>query len=105
LTVNTTLEAAAREQASTLARRERLEPKKEEPSNPLRRIAEGGQFERLGELAASGQATPEEVVRFWLDAQAQRESLLGDFAAIGVGYATAAKGTPYWVAILGRPAR
>jgi uncharacterized protein YkwD len=105
LTVNPTLEAAAREQASILARRDRLEPKKEEPSNPLRRIAEGDQFERLGELAASGQATPEAVVRFWLDAQAQRESLLGDFAAIGVGCATAAKGTPYWVAILGRPAR
>lgn len=105
LTVDATLEAAAREQASALARRAGLGSKEDVGSDPLRRLAEGGQFARLGELAASGRATPEEVVRSWLDAQDRREGLLGDFDAIGVGYAIAAKGTPYWVAILGRPAR
>lgn len=105
--IDPTLADAARAQADAQARRDGLGPKKGESDDVLKRIAESGRgFTRLGELAAVGQASPDEVVRTWTGSSGQKDLLLGDdFSAIGVGYAPAEKGTPYWVVLLGRPAR
>jgi uncharacterized protein YkwD len=106
-TVNETLQAAAKDQAKALADREGQEVKKDDQPNPLQKIVDSGaRFDRLSELAASGQATPEAVVRSWLGSADQSKTVLSeDYSAIGVGYATARKGTPYWVVILGRPVK
>ena len=107
LAAHALLEAEARRQATKMAGKETLGDKKanDEEGNPLQGVAEKGRFDRLGELAASGPTSPEELVKTWLGAEAQRESLLGDFNALGIGYAPSEKGTPYWVALLGRKPR
>jgi uncharacterized YkwD family protein len=50
-----------------------------------------------GENIASGQDTPEEVVKSWMNSEGHRANILSsNFGKIGVGYVTSANGTPYW---------
>ena len=50
-----------------------------------------------GENIASGQYTPEDVVRGWMNSTGHRANILSpNFTKIGVGYATNSNGTPYW---------
>jgi uncharacterized protein YkwD len=103
LKVNTILSRAAQKYVGDLAARDSLERQKDDP-DPLRQIAESSpRFRHLGVLEASYAPSPEEIVKTWLGSANQSEPLLGDqYNEIGVGYATAAKGTPYWVVFLAR---
>lgn len=50
-----------------------------------------------GENIASGQDTPEIVVREWMDSPTHRENILShNFSFVGVGYYVDPSGTPYW---------
>ena len=56
------------------------------------------------ENIALGQASPEEVVRAWLNSPGHRRNMLNPKAEfLGVGYATNAKGRAYWVQNFGTP--
>jgi uncharacterized protein YkwD len=65
----------------------------------------GYRFRSLGEAAALGQLSGDEVVRTWLGSDAHRENFLGKFSDIGVGYATTDKGIPFWAVFLALPER
>ncbi len=49
-----------------------------------------------GENIAAGQDDPQEVMTAWMNSEGHRSNILGNFTAIGVGYASIS-GTPYWV--------
>ena len=50
-----------------------------------------------GENIASGQKSPEEVVRQWMNSPSHRENILSpNFALIGVGYCTNSSGKTFW---------
>jgi len=69
-------------------------------------VRQGGyRYRVLGEAAASGQLSADEVVKTWLDSPTHRENFLGKFSEIGVGFATSDKGIPFWVAFLAQPER
>lgn len=101
---NATLAAAAQRHAKTMADADKFEAKDDDGLTPLERISRSNyRFSRLGEATASGQPSAAVAVQTWLDDRSNRESILGDFRDIGVGYATTTKGRPYWCLILGLP--
>jgi uncharacterized protein YkwD len=105
LKVSPKLAEAAQKLAEDLAARGELgKDKPVEPSTEERVRRAGYRFRRLGESAALGQNSAEEVVRTWLDMPGHRENFLGPFSDIGVGYATSDKGLPFWTVILAQPA-
>jgi len=63
----------------------------------------GYRFRLLGEARASGQTTPEEAVKTWLDDPYNRENFLGRFSEIGAGYAATEKGVTFWMVFLAVP--
>jgi uncharacterized protein YkwD len=76
---------------------------KEEKSYLDRPRAAGYRARRVGESAASGQPTPEEVVQDWLKEPIHRENFLGRWTDIGVGYATSETGVPFWMVFVAQP--
>jgi uncharacterized protein YkwD len=64
----------------------------------------GYRYRLLGEAAASGQPTPEEVVKSWIDEPIHRENFLGKFSEIGAGYAISEKQVPFWMVFMAQPA-
>ena len=68
-------------------------------------MKEGYQFQKMAGEATSGQLVPQDVVKGWLAQPSHRETFLGDYAEIGVGYATAENGTPYWSALFAQPSK
>lgn len=57
----------------------------------------GVSYRTSGENIASGQRTPEEVVKSWMNSKGHRENILSDkYTSIGVGYYENG-GTAYWV--------
>ncbi len=48
-------------------------------------------------------ATPEEVVKTWLDNEGVKSGLLGEYTEAGVGVARGDDGAPYWCLILAEP--
>lgn len=104
LKVHRQLEAAAQRHAHDNAMRDAFRAEDDDGLTPVRRLQRDGyQFSRVAESTASGQPTPEEVVRTWLEDKGNREAILGNFREVGVGYATAKKGNPYWCLIIARP--
>ncbi len=61
--------------------------RKPPPSYAAEALKTGYRARLLGEAAASGQPTPEEVVKTWIDEPIHRENFLGKFTEIGAGYA------------------
>lgn len=60
----------------------------------------GVKWSAWGENIASGQRSPEAVVKAWMNSSGHRANILSsNFTKIGVGYATNANGTPYWTQI------
>ncbi len=73
---------------------------------PFQRLDKAGyKYSRLGELLAVGQATPEEAVDTWLKDSGNRETVLGDFKEVGIGYAASENGIPYWCILIAKPLR
>jgi uncharacterized protein YkwD len=63
----------------------------------------GYRFRLLGEARGSGQPTPVEAVKSWLDDPYNRENFLGRFSDIGTGYAVTEKGLSFWMVFLAVP--
>ena len=78
---------------------------KGEPTYAAEARKAGYRYRLLGEAAASGQPTPEEVVKTWIDEPIHRENFLGKFSEIGVGYAISEKEVPFWMVFLAQPAQ
>jgi uncharacterized protein YkwD len=100
--VDPQLEAAARRQAQQLAKRGSLGSEKGEDGRAaLDRLSRTNRYRMLGESAASGVPTAREFVKSLMDSPGHKKNVLGKFNLIGVGYATAEDGTPYWTLIFG----
>lgn len=60
----------------------------------------GVSYRTAGENIAKGQKTAETVMSGWMNSSGHRANILGSgYTRIGVGYAEAGNGTPYWVQI------
>ena len=63
-------------------------------------VVDGANAQKLTEVFGQGQATPQEIVDYWMKDNGNRNNLMNEhFFKIGVGYYTA-NGTTYWVALL-----
>lgn len=62
-------------------------------------------YRRLAQAAASGQPRASDVVARWMADPAHRDNVLGNYDHVGVGYASASNGTPYWFVILAESGR
>jgi uncharacterized protein YkwD len=106
LRIHPLLGAAAARHARDCAELGRLEPTDSDGKAPLDRVAESGRYLQLGQSNATGYATAEEVAASWLKEETHRKQLLDNtFNNAGAGYATDARGQPYWTLILGRSRR
>lgn len=66
-------------------------------------VASGYRYRRCGENVAMGRYSPELVMRGWLTSPPHRKNVLGSYSHVGLGYATAKDGTPYWCVTFGLP--
>ena len=88
------LDRAARDQASAMAEEDSIQP---EGFSLVDQINDAGiGYRELASGAMSGLPGPSDVVAGLLNDRGQRRNLLGDFDRLGVGYAQAEDGTPYW---------
>jgi uncharacterized protein YkwD len=100
------LEAAAMAHARDMAEHERMDHKGSDGSTPFRRMErQGYSYRRAGENIAYGQPDVEGVMKVWMNSPPHKKNILGGFSQIGVGYATAEDGTPYWCVTFGFPLR
>lgn len=94
---NELLDKAAQGQARDMANQNLLSHKGSDGSNPTIRVQRQGYKPLRGaENVAEGAPTISEVMRIWMNSPPHRENILGDYLEMGVGYAQAADGTPYW---------
>jgi uncharacterized protein YkwD len=94
---NDHLDRAAQGQAQDMAAQNLLSHKGSDGSNPTIRVQRQGYKPLRGaENVAEGAPTISEVMRIWMNSPPHRENILGDYNEMGVGYAEAADGTPYW---------
>jgi len=104
LRIERKLQEVAERHARDTAARGSYRATDNEGKTPFQRLDKAGyRYRRVGQLVAVGQATPEEAVESWLKDSANRESILGDFTEVGVGYATSEKGIPFWVILIAKP--
>ena len=107
LTPNKILNDVATHQAEGLASAASLQaPKAKDDAPDVGKTLQdaGYRFRSLAQLSAAGLALPEELYEALAKEKANRETLLGEFSEIGVGYARSSKSVPYWSLILGSPA-
>jgi uncharacterized protein YkwD len=65
--------------------------------DPGERIRAEGWRKAWGENVATGQTSPEQVVREWMNSPDHRRNILDpNFRTMGVGYVTAGNGRSYW---------
>jgi uncharacterized protein YkwD len=106
LQVEPQLATVAATQAREMAAHDALQPRKGNGAHLSERLAQAGYpYEQVSQAAASGSPTPTAVVQYLMDSAPYRERVLGTYSDVGVGYATAANGTPYWSLIFGVPRR
>jgi uncharacterized protein YkwD len=106
LNASAKLQAAAMAHARDMAEHERMNHKGTDGSTPFRRIErQGYSYRRAGENIAYGQPDAEGVMKVWMNSPPHKKNILGGFSQIGVGYATAEDGTPYWCVTFGFPLR
>jgi uncharacterized protein YkwD len=105
LSVSGPLEAAAREHARDMARRQWMSHRGGDGSSPFRRMAnQGYTFRRAGENVAAGHRSVDAVMSGWMRSPGHRRNILGNFREIGAACANDAKGTTYWCVTFGEPA-
>ena len=106
LEVSQKLQSAAQKHAEEMAERRKMTHDGVDGSTVLERAQrQGYRLRRCGENIAFGHYTPAHVMEGWLDSRPHRKNILGGFTQIGIGYATAKNGTPYWCVTFGLPAR
>jgi uncharacterized protein YkwD len=106
LQVELRLAEAAQVQARTMAARNALQHQKSDSAAPLEQLQQVGyRYRKFSQGTLVGAPTPEAVVQGLLDNATHKQHVLGDFTEVGVGYAAAADGTPYWSLFFGMPQR
>jgi uncharacterized protein YkwD len=101
LHIDPKLSTAAQEEAEALAEQQTLKPK----GKPFEWVERSGyQFRAVAQCLASGQPDPKSTLDGWMHQNAQRDTVLGKYSDIGIGYATDKNGTPYWCALFAQPA-
>ncbi len=104
LAANPLLEAAATAHAADMAGRRRMAHKGGDGSSPFDRIGRAGyRFRAAGENVAYGFDEVDGVMAGWMRSPGHRRNILGDYAEIGVGRATAKDGAAYWCVTFGTP--
>lgn len=99
-----TLEAAAARHAREMAEAAKFLDKDPDGQSPTARAQKSGYAaSALAEADALGRAAPKDAVRGWLDSEASKKVVLGDYQDVGVGVAADAKGVPYWTVLFGKP--
>ncbi|WP_422931123.1 CAP domain-containing protein [Singulisphaera sp. PoT] len=98
------LKAAAEHHAQAVASLGEYSAKDKEGKTPFQRLEESGyQFRRIGQLVSVGQPTPEDALKAWLEDEKNRETILGDYTEVGIGYAASEKEIPFWVILIAKP--
>ena len=92
------LSRVARSYSRAMARAGSLKPPGSSIADRLREA--GISYRRLAQSVASGNPGPEEVLDALTESAPQRQNLLGPFDRVGIGYATAEDGRPYWTILL-----
>jgi uncharacterized protein YkwD len=108
LRVDPRLSQAARAIARDLAAKGSLKPdeKKDAGPTPTERVKQSGyRFETLSQGGAFGTPTPETVLKSLLESPDQKAALFGPFTDLGVGYALADDGRPFWCLLMAKPLR
>jgi uncharacterized protein YkwD len=104
LSVSPELEAAAMAHARDMADRRKMAHKGSDGSSPFDRMRRAGYaFQTAGENVAYGFDDVESVIDGWMRSPGHKRNILGKFAEIGVGRATARDGASYWCVTFGTP--
>ena len=94
---NGILDSAAEKHASHMSRVGRMAHDSIGDGDPGQRARAEGWRRAWGENVATGQTSPEQVVREWMNSPTHRRNIMDpDFRSMGVGYVTAANGRSYW---------
>jgi uncharacterized protein YkwD len=100
------LAEVARRHARDMAEKNKFLTEDSDGVTPFDRIKKMGlRYAETGQSDLAGQSTPDDVVETWLASAEHKGRLLGNYSRIGVGYATAKDGMPYWSVIFARPFR
>ena len=99
------LGAAARKHSQDMARTNNLSHTGSDGSRPHERSErEGFEYSFHGENIATGQATPANVLRSWMNSPGHRSNILNrEYTHLGVGLASSAGNRNYWTQKFGRP--
>jgi uncharacterized protein YkwD len=96
------LSMVAETQARDMAAHDALQP--QTGSQLGEQLAQVGYpYQQVSQAVASGSPTPEAVVAYLMESAPYRDRVLGAYTDVGVGYATADSGTPYWNIIFAVP--
>jgi uncharacterized protein YkwD len=94
---NGTLDNAAEKHASHMASVRKMAHDGIGDGDPGARARAEGWRKAWGENVATGQTSPEQVVREWMNSPTHRRNILDpNFRNMGVGYVTASDGRSYW---------
>lgn len=94
---NGTLDNAAEKHASHMASVGKMAHQGIGDGDPGARARAEGWRKSWGENVATGQTSPEQVVREWMNSPTHRKNIMDpSFRNMGVGYVTAANGRSYW---------
>jgi uncharacterized protein YkwD len=98
-----TLADAAQTQAQAIARHPAV-PHQQDAEHLRQQLQQAGYaYRKISQGTVSGAPTPQAVVQAFMAHATYKNQALGDFTQVGVGYATAADGIPYWSILFGIP--
>jgi uncharacterized protein YkwD len=103
LGVSSRLARVARETAEEWAEKDEIDQSQGAPDISEKIKRAGYAFRELNQSFASGPETAEELVKTMIENEQRVGSIFGKHRHVGVGYATAEDGTPYWIVIFGSP--
>jgi len=104
MAVSPELEAAAVAHARDMADRRKMAHKGGDGSSPFDRMERQGYvFRSAAENVAYGFDDVDAVMSGWIRSPGHRRNILGPYAEIGVGRATARDGASYWCVTFGTP--
>ncbi len=100
LQLNCQLYKAAQQHTLDMVKAKKISHQGSDGSSPAIRVERAGyQYSWVGENVASGQKTPGEVVKDWMNSPGHRRNILNpNFTQIGVAYSN-----NYWTQVFGRP--
>ena len=92
------------EQSASLGKIAHVLPGARYPRPEDRLDASGYPWQAFAENMAMGQRSMSEAIEAWMKSPGHRKNLLSaTYTELGTGYATDAKGRPYYVQVFGRP--